>query len=520
MMKNDRAKITVIACVVLLIAALAGIIWTLSQYVLVDWNFYPRNRYVLDLRDQELSQETYDKLQSKLPETWIVWNVPFQQGVRSSDTSEITVTHLTDEDVAQLSYLPMLKTVHGEQCTDYPQLCALARRMPDCSVIYSVPVGGEQISSDAQAVTVTELTAEDAQMLEYLPRLTAVDGSASLEYPRLMALAEAHPEWDVRYAIHIGNKSYSTEDTEIDVLGATGKELEMAMQVMPNVKKVFVSEPQATGLELRALREAYPNVKINWEVTIGEDRLSDDLDELNLEEIELKTLEEGVALADYFPQLEKLIFGEGVFPNEDLADLREEKRSEYKVVWTIRFTKKCKARTDDTMFMPIKQGEYFYQDKDTDGLEYCEDIIAMDIGHSRVRNIGFVSKMPHLTYFIVADTDVRDLTPLANHKELIWLELGWCAIESYEPLVSCTALEDLNMGRTNAFDPDPEPITRMKWLKNLWCMDIPASTQWLFRQNLPDTWIVGKGSDVIAYGWRKLPNYFKMRDALGMYYMD
>lgn len=520
MTKINKTKVAVIACAVLLAAALAGIIWTLSQYVLVDGAFYPRHQYVLDLREQEISPETYSKLQSKLPDTWIVWNVPFQSGVRASNASELTVSRLTDEDVAALSYMTMLKTVHAEDCTDYPQLCALARRMPDCNVIYTVPVDGKDIPGDAQSVTVTNLSETDAQMLECLPRLTTVDGSASLEYPRLMALANAHPEWDVRYAIHIGNKSFTPEDTEIDVLGATGRELEMAMQVMPNVRKVFVSEPQAAGLELRALRDAYPNVKINWEITIGETRYQDDLDELNLEEIKLETLDEGVALAEYFPNLEKVIFGEGAFPSEDLADLREEKRSEYKVVWTVRLTKKCKARTDDTMFMPIKQGEYFFQDKDTDGLEYCEDIIAMDIGHSRVRNIGFVSKMPHLKYFIVADSDVRDLSPLANHTELIWLELGWCAIESYEPLVSCTGLEDLNMGRTNAFDPDPEPITRMTWLKNLWCMDIPASTQWLFRQNLPDTWIVGKGSDVIAYGWRKLPNYFKMRDALGMYYMD
>ena len=95
--------------------------------------------------------------------------------------------------------------------------------------------------------------------------------------------------------------------------------------------------------------------------------------------------------------------------------------------------------------------------------------------------------------------------------------MGWDAIESYEPLLGCTALEDLNIGRTFA---DPEPISQMTWLKNLWCMEISGATQYAWRLALPDTNIVGKGNDVVAYGWRRLPNYYKMRDALGMYYMD
>ena len=51
-------------------------------------------------------------------------------------------------------------------------------------------------------------------------------------------------------------------------------------------------------------------------------------------------------------------------------------------------------------------------------------------------------------------------------------------------------------------------------------MEISGATQYAWRLALPDTNIVGKGNDVVAYGWRRLPNYYKMRDALGMYYMD
>ena len=78
-------------------------------------------------------------------------------------------------------------------------------------------------------------------------------------------------------------------------------------------------------------------------------------------------------------------------------------------------------------------------------------------------------------------------------------------------------LEDVNLSRTFA---DPEPVKKMTWLKNLWCMERGNGVVYEWTQALPNTHVVGIGTDAIGYGWRKLPNYYKMRDALDMYYMD
>ena len=78
-------------------------------------------------------------------------------------------------------------------------------------------------------------------------------------------------------------------------------------------------------------------------------------------------------------------------------------------------------------------------------------------------------------------------------------------------------MEDLNISRTFA---DPEPISQMTWLKNLWCMERGGAVTYKWTQDLPDTHVVGGDHDAISFGWRKLPNYYKMRDALDMYYMD
>ena len=256
---------------------------------------------------------------------------------------------------------------------------------------------------------------------------------------------------------------------------------------------------------------------IRWSIQVGDRIVPETAEEVDLTGLKLTSTEEAARYASCFPNITKLNLTDCGLDNETLAAFREEKRAEYKVVWTVYLGSICKARTDDTKFMPLTQGDGYFRDWNAVDLKYCEDMIAIDIGHSRVRNIDFVAYMPHLKYLILADTDVRDLTPISNCKELIWLELSWCAIESYEPLLGCTALEDVNLSRTFA---DPEPVKKMTWLKNLWCMERGNGVVYEWTQALPNTHVVGIGTDAIGYGWRKLPNYYKMRDALDMYYMD
>ena len=361
-----------------------------------------------------------------------------------------------------------------------------------------------------------ELTEEDAARLCYLPQLQELDATGCLDYPLLMKLEQEHPEWKITYSILIGGQEYDMGLTDLSAENASYEELAGALTVMKELKTITLTNPKATGEELIQLRKDYPNVTIRWNLQVLDRLISDDVEEVDISNLKLKDVSEAEQIAGYFPNITKLIMSDCGIDDETMAAFREEKRSEYKVVWTVYLTKKCKARTDDTAFMPIKQLEWYFQDDDSGPLKYCEDMIAIDLVHSRVRDISFVAYMPHLKYLILADTDVRDLTPLSNCKELVWLEIGWCAIESYEPLVECTALEDLNLGRTFA---DPEPISRMTWLKNLWCMERSSAVQYNWRLALPDTRIVGVGNDVVAYGWRKLPNYYKMRDALGMPYM-
>ena len=142
---------------------------------------------------------------------------------------------------------------------------------------------------------------------------------------------------------------------------------------------------------------------------------------------------------------------------------------------------------------------------------------ALDIGHMSIHDVSFLEGMTSLKYLILAHTFVTDISPISNCKNLVFLELDFSSVRDFTPLQGCTALEDLNIGETYA---DVEPLLEMTWLKNLWCVKRGYGSVKKLTEGLPSTVHINSlGGETVGNGWRKLPNYYAMRDTLGMHYM-
>ena len=89
-------------------------------------------------------------------------------------------------------------------------------------------------------------------------------------------------------------------------------------------------------------------------------------------------------------------------------------------------------------------------------------------------------------------------------------------VTDYSPLISCKKLEDLNLSYTYG---DPEPISKMTWLKRLWWTKIPYSYKFTMEQYLPDTEVMIYSASSTGGGWRDGAHYKEQRDILGMWYM-
>ena len=459
-----KAWICLLVVAILLTVGIGGFagyrVWYQNNHVFVDDAVYEKELEFLDLRGTGVSLEHYEAVRQQMPDCEIRYDLPFQGGFYPDDTSELTLTSLTDEEVALLDYLPGLKTVNAEECKDYDQLMALRQRRPDCDIFYMVSLYGENY-------------AQDTDRLEF-------------------------------------------DSKELDM-----QELTDALGYLTEVKSIHFDQPLVAAADLKALREAYPEVEITWEKDVFGTTYASDTVEIDLTGLRTDSLAEIEAAADYFPDLEKLILCEAGpdkkewFDNETMSDFRERKRSEYKVVWSVKINN-LKVRTDDIYFMPAKYGEVVtnYQ---VQNLKYCEDMICVDLGHMAISNISFVEYLPHLKYFIVIDAPFMYIDSISTCKELIYLEFFWTWINDFTPLLECTALEDLNLARTNG---DPMVLKEMTWLKNLWIdgKDLTDKEKVELEAALPNTNIKYCYGLMAGNGWRDLQNYFDMRDLLGMPY--
>ncbi|MGN0977488.1 MAG: hypothetical protein ACI4PH_05475 [Faecousia sp.] len=512
---NGTKKLWVVVLVLALIAVLAaGALWCVSHYVVMNFRFYPKNAQALDLRDEDISLEDYQKLCSRLPGCEIQWNVPFQGRRYPDNTRELTITSLSDADVKTLDYLTELETVNAEQCTDYTQLLALQKRRPEVEVNFSVTLGGVSFDPDTTKITVDRISAEEISLLECLKSLKTVvvsGGGDTANFAQLQEYCHAH---DLEFCVKLGGKTVADTERNLSVTNISDDELKL-LQFLPDMKQLHMIKPKASAENLVQLRQANPNAEITWEQEICGKVFTTEDTEIDLSEAEIKSLDQVEQGMAYFPDAEQVFLGDCGLDNEEIAAYRERVREDYKVVWIVYCSEKLPTRTDATSFMPSRDGVGYFKDEWSYNLRYCEDMIAIDVGHMGVRDISFVAYMPNLKYLILAHTEVSDITPISNCKNLIFLELDWSPISDYTPLLGCTALEDLNIGKYGA---DVTPICQMTWLKNVWCIFRPASAGKI-AQALPNTHVVGSGNATVSSGWRNLPNYYAMRDALNMYYM-
>ena len=532
-MRGKTALLATLLALAVLLAASGGTALILHDNYLIDFQLYPKNAVSMDLRGQDISIDHYEALRQKLPGCKILWDVPFQGEKLPSDTTVITVDTLTEEDVSALACFPKLETVHAENCRDYDSLLRLRKAYPNVTVSSRVTLDGTEYPADTDTVELRTASPENLELLPFLTELRTViadGGDAPQDFSELSRYCE---EKGLNFRLHIGEELVDANVQELTVEGIADADLSL-LGSLPNLKKLHMVDPAADPAALTALSAAYPDMDISWEVHIGDSVFQSTDTEVDLSQTVVTDIAEVEKQMAYLPNAEKVIFGlcgrdnpdwgnskakvaACDIENEDMAAYRDRVRDKYKVVWTVRLGPSIALRTDKDNFMPNHFGVGRLFDDYAHNLRYCEDMVCLDVGHMTLTDISFVEFMPKLKYLILAWTEVQYIEPIRSCKNLIWLELDNSCIRDYSPLVDCTALQDLNIGKTFC---DITPITKMTWLKNLYMIFCDGGKAWQCTQALPDTHVVANGDATVGGGWRRLPNYYDMRDCLGMYYMN
>lgn len=509
-LKTEKGKNIVLGTVaVLLLLAVF-----LATNTIIDGRVYANDVQHLDLQGKTVTPEHYDAVREAFPDIEILWDVPFQGGLVANTCPELEVSTLSDEDVALLDYLPFLKTVDARGCTDYPQLEALRLAHPDTEILYNVTISGMEYPQDATHLELRGFTAEELELVRYLPELRSVNAVECSEYDLLLQLRNSYPDVAMRYNVPIGGVEYAENTRQMSLSDVETEELLRMLRYLPELESVTVRDPRYSEVSMTDVANTYDNVQFYWEMDVFGVHMTCEDTEANFNKKKLESVEAvELALAN-FPKLERAYLGRCGLDNEELAAYRDRVRPEYKVVWNILIGA-VYVDTDDTWFMPGKYGKGLIEEQ-AQLLKYCEDMVCIDVGHKPLLTCEFVRYMPNLRYLILADTNIVDITPLETCKNLVFLELFMSLVKDYTPLLGCTALEDLNISTTWG---DPEPLKQMTWLKRLWWINHTKYYDEL-RAALPNTELMlANSNDDTGMGWRLGEHYYAQRDYMGVPYM-
>ena len=390
---------------------------------------------------------------------------------------------------------------------------------------FTLSLSGQEYPNDAQRITVANARAEElTTLLPYFYQLNQVELTGILpEQDALKPLLAAFPGINFCWEDAGLSMESSTVYLNLGPQQRGAEEIFRLAELLPHLREIRMGGAALGLKDLEALAARLPEVLLLQDVAFDDRSISTDSEEIDLSGLSL-TVPEVEDMMVCFPKATRYILcGCGI--DDETMDALNRKYEDIRFVWSVRI-KNVDVRTDTKWFYPFKYyREMTVNEEDLYPLRYCTDIEALDIGHmGDVKTCEWLRYMPNMKYLILVETGITDISPVATLKNLVFLEIFTTNITDYSPLLECTALEDLNLGKTYG---DPAPIMKMTWLKNLWWMGIEGNTRYPYRNTpeklreaLPNTTMkFYLETPNVDNGWRQLENYYHMRDLMDVFYL-
>lgn len=455
------------------------------------------------------------------------------------------------------------------------------RELPDCIVLWDVPIQGRAYSLDTREIHVETLTDEEADSLRYLPSLQLVDVGNWSDYPRIQALQQDYPDCTVRYRVNIAGEWWDSDVVSLILRDAEPEELMEKLVWFERLESVLLTGRIPEQAQLQKLQAQYPEVFFLWKMEALGMSLETDMESLDLSDVALDSVEELESLLPYFPNLKQVTLNSAGLNQEKLLALAVE-YPDTQFVFDLTFgehTLRTDAEEIDISNTPLEDTaaleEMLPCFHDLKKVVMCEcgisseEMDALDQKYEDIRFVWSVELAGKLfrtdaVYFTpnkwgisCDDENIADLKYctdmvcvdighqikvtncewVRNMPELKYLIIAETGISDLTPLENHENLIylELFLSKVKDYSPlttckaledlnlcytqgDPEPIGEMTWLKRLWW-----SGCWLARKQLagklPDTYTEYLSLSSTGRGWREGQHYYDMRDFIGMEYM-
>lgn len=218
-----------------------------------------------------------------------------------------------------------------------------------------------------------------------------------------------------------------------------------------------------------------------WSAVLAEEepgsagiRLDPESEVLDLDAAGIRTVdrEELAALIDEMPNVKEVRLFDAEMTTEDQEWLFDRYYPKIFFGFTIHIGPHT-IRTDQTAFSTLHYSSPTKDDprhtsEELFCLRMCTRLKALDLGHNYLTDLNFLNWMPDIEVLIISPNyGLKDISPVANCKNLVYLECFNTPITDLSPLAGCTKLRDLNLTRDGLIT-DISPIIDLPNLERVW----------------------------------------------------
>ena len=335
-------------------------------------------------------------------------------------------------------------------------------------------------------------------------------GLTDLDAATLDALRAALGERGrLRYQVELQGRRVDGGSWRVDLTGLESAELDAALDAlrrMPGLRELELSADGApcalSKAELRRLMDELPDAEVHAVFDLLGISVSTLDEEVRHPHAILRDEDEAEirAALDILPRCRYFCLDadrRGI-SNEIMGQIRAD-YPEAHVVWRVFFAQGASCLTDEE----VLRLAFVLNDRNSEGLRYCNEAVYLDIGHnSPVSDLSFIAQMPRLQCAVCSSTNVSDLSPFENCKDLSWLELCYCRqVEDLGPLSKLPALKYLNVSFTAVKELsalEGLPLERFLAMGD-WT---PPQEREAFRAAHPDCLAAFTGTQPFGFPWR------------------
>ena len=373
------------------------------------------------------------------------------------------------------------------------QALALKARLGEARLTCALLLDGQQVRTDAQAITWAESAQELAQAAPLLGSLQSVELTGERTLEEIETLRESFPDAALSFTYR-SVRIIPGETTQADALSSD---------------------------EIARLQALCPEARLEWTVEVLGKRVGslDKTLDFGNQQVSDDQVDALCQALDRLPGLEQVLLYESRLSFESMDRLFDG-YPEVFFGFTTRMDK-YKVRSDVTAFSTLKnQRNPYYTQDDMYFLRYCRNLQALDLGHNKITDISFLSWFPHLKVLILADNRITDISVLSQLTELEYIELFMNEIADFSPLASLGNLIDLNicynLSKERRTIEDVTPIYQCTKLERCWISNngLTEQQQADLRAALPAcefNFTVEQSTDG---GWRKHARYYVVRDMM------